>query len=241
VGPSCGGRSVVLDNEVALSIVVKGMPGLGRRSRDGPAGVLAGEPEVDQPAEVERCHPGVQPEVVGGHASVAQLAAAAFGADQPGDGAFDHGPVLAVVGAQVVTLGPVAARLARSASCSCRCRVRPRVEVVHRWRSGQPRQAMPKLTRRVRVSRRVTPLGQVAVPAASSTAIGNSATVTSRVHYGNGYVNANWNGSTINYGDGPATATPFGGKRSSAVTRGYGTNGKAWGPLGGVAARCWRG
>src|SRR5919202_5557206 len=71
------------------------------------------ESEVDQPAEVEGGHPGVQPPVVGGHAAVAQFAAAAFRADQPGDGAFDHGPVLAVGLAQVVPVGPVAAGLAQ--------------------------------------------------------------------------------------------------------------------------------
>ena len=41
--------------------------------------------------------------------------------------------------------------------------------MVQRARSGQPWQAAPKVTRRVRLIRRVTPLGQVAVPAASST------------------------------------------------------------------------
>jgi SAM-dependent methyltransferase len=55
----------------------------------------------------------VQPPVVGGHAAVAQAAAAAVRADEPGDGAFDHGPVLAVAGAEVFVGGPLVAGLAQ--------------------------------------------------------------------------------------------------------------------------------
>ena len=40
---------------------------------------------------------------------------------------------------------------------------------VHRLRSGQVRQAAPKITARRAVIRRVIPAGQVTVPAASST------------------------------------------------------------------------
>ena len=46
--------------------------------------------------------------------------------------------------------------------------VRPLTAVVHRARSGQSRQAAPKVAFRAPVSRRVTPLGQVSVPAWSS-------------------------------------------------------------------------
>ncbi len=42
-------------------------------------------------------------------------------------------------------------------------------EVVQEARSGQPRQAAPKVTARVQLIGRVTPWGQVAVPADSST------------------------------------------------------------------------
>ena len=45
----------------------------------------------------------------------------------------------------------------------------PAAAVVQRARSGQPRQAAPKVTARVRLIGRVIPFGQVAVPAASST------------------------------------------------------------------------
>src|SRR5437762_3738975 len=51
--------------------------------------------------------------VVGCYAAVAQFAAATFGSDQPGDGAFDHGPVLSVGGAQVGAFGPVTAGVAQ--------------------------------------------------------------------------------------------------------------------------------
>ena len=50
-----------------------------------------------------------------------------------------------------------------------RCKVRPALAVVHRWRSGQSRQAAPKMTALRGVTRRVIPAGQVTVPAAAST------------------------------------------------------------------------
>ena len=51
----------------------------------------------------------------------------------------------------------------------CRISARPVLLLVHRARSGHPRQAAPKVTLRLVVIRRVTPFGQVTVPAASST------------------------------------------------------------------------
>lgn len=47
--------------------------------------------------------------------------------------------------------------------------VRPDLEAVHRSRSGQARQAAPKITLRAGVIARVTPAGQVTVPDCSST------------------------------------------------------------------------
>jgi hypothetical protein len=43
--------------------------------------------------------------------------------------------------------------------------VRPAFDVVHRGRSGQPRQATPKVTARLAVIGRVSPSGQRTVPA----------------------------------------------------------------------------
>ena len=40
-----------------------------------------------------------------------------------------------------------------------RCKVRPALAVVHRWRSGQSRQAAPKMTALRGVTRRVIPAG----------------------------------------------------------------------------------
>lgn len=57
------------------------------------AGVV--ETQGDQSAQVERGRSVMQPVVVPGYAAVAQSAVAA---SKPGDGAFDHGPMLAVVG-----------------------------------------------------------------------------------------------------------------------------------------------
>jgi hypothetical protein len=41
---------------------------------------------------------------------------------------------------------------------------RPSLAVVHRWRSGQPAHAAPKVTVRAGLIGRVTPAGQVTVP-----------------------------------------------------------------------------
>ena len=106
---------------------------------------------------------------LGGHAVVAQLAAAALGADEPGDGALDHGPVLPVGGAEVGSLSPVAAALAQERVVGMHVEGAAGLSRVQRCRSGQPRQARPKVTIRVRLIGLVTPFGQVAVPAASST------------------------------------------------------------------------
>jgi hypothetical protein len=54
-----------------------------------------GESEVDQAAEVEGGGAVVEPVVVGGGAAVGQAAVAA--GDEPGYGAFDHGPPAPVV------------------------------------------------------------------------------------------------------------------------------------------------
>ena len=56
-----------------------------------------------------------------------------------------------------------------NASCSWRTIFRPRAEVVHRALKGQSVQAAPNVTRRLAVTARVMPCGQVTVPAASST------------------------------------------------------------------------
>ena len=54
----------------------------------------------------------------------------------------------------------LSARAARSRlSCSCRCTVRPALAVVYRARSGQPRQATPKMTALRAVTCRVIPAG----------------------------------------------------------------------------------
>jgi hypothetical protein len=74
-----------------------GRAGLKARSGQGPAAGFVGQAEVEQAAQVECGDAVVQLEVVGGGAAVAQLPAAAFRADQPGDAAFDHGPVSAAV------------------------------------------------------------------------------------------------------------------------------------------------
>lgn len=46
--------------------------------------------------------------------------------------------------------------------------VRPLAEVVHRWRSGQPLQATPKVMVPLVLTARVIPAGQVNVAAAGS-------------------------------------------------------------------------
>src|SRR2546428_9838518 len=73
-------------------------------SGDRPGSVGSGEAEVEQPAEVQGGGAGLEPGVVLGDASVADLAVPA--GDEPGDGAFDHGSVLAVVGLPGGVFGP---------------------------------------------------------------------------------------------------------------------------------------
>src|SRR5215217_7464109 len=61
----------------------------------GPGCLVAVQAEGEEAAEVECGGSGVEPGVVLGGAAVAQAAVAA---GEPGDGAFDHGPVLPVQG-----------------------------------------------------------------------------------------------------------------------------------------------
>lgn len=52
-----------------------------------------GQPERDEPTQIQRGGAVVQPVIVFGHAAVAKLAVAAH---QPSDGTFDHRPMLSV-------------------------------------------------------------------------------------------------------------------------------------------------
>src|SRR6185312_9603608 len=72
----------------------------------GPGPVEAGEAEVEQSAQVQPGHPVVQPQVVGGGSAEPQPPVPA--GDQPGDGAFDHGPMLTVGGLELWVLGAAA-------------------------------------------------------------------------------------------------------------------------------------
>ena len=63
--------------------------------RLAPGSVVDLQAEVEQPPQVQGSRPVVEPGFVLGHAAVAQPAVA-FGGE-PGDRAFDHRPVLAVV------------------------------------------------------------------------------------------------------------------------------------------------
>lgn len=65
-----------------------------RRSGDGPAGVGAGEAEVDEPVEVDGGGAVGEPDAVAFDAAVAELAVGS--ADEPRDAAFDHRAVLPV-------------------------------------------------------------------------------------------------------------------------------------------------
>jgi hypothetical protein len=136
-----------------------------------PVAVCGGlQARVDHLAEAERCHPGVEPLIVAADAAVAELAAAALG---PISQAMDRS-AMGRCCRQVSRKSSRAAQSRRAcrkmASCSCRLRTRPRALVVHFEHSGQAWQTAPKVTSRRAVMRRVTPFGQVAVPAASSTA-----------------------------------------------------------------------
>ena len=59
----------------------------------GPVSLGAGQSEHQQPPQVEPGHPQVQPVIIFPGAAVSDFAVAA---DQPGDGPFDHRPVLPV-------------------------------------------------------------------------------------------------------------------------------------------------
>ncbi len=72
-------------------------------SGQGPLAAVVVEAEVDEAAEVDGGNAGGEAVLVAFDASVAD-APVAFG-DEPGDGSFDHGPVLAVV-ADEVTVSP---------------------------------------------------------------------------------------------------------------------------------------
>ena len=76
--------------------------------------------------------------------------------------------------------------------------MRPVLQVVHRSRSGQSRQATPKVAMRVRLSATVCPAGQVTVPACSSTV--KSSTVnppSTGACSGLGLITAAWPASSI--------------------------------------------
>ena len=76
-----------------------------------PGGAVVGQAEVDQPAQVERGSSVVQPVVVLNRSAAVQPAVAA---GEPGDGAFDHGPVLTVFGQPVrITSGLAGGALPR--------------------------------------------------------------------------------------------------------------------------------
>ena len=64
-------------------------------SADCPAGGSAGDAEVDESSEVDRGDAGGECELVAFDAAVADTSVSA--GDEPRDGSFDHGPVLAVV------------------------------------------------------------------------------------------------------------------------------------------------
>jgi hypothetical protein len=70
---------------------------------DNPIRVGAVKTQGDQPAQVEPSGPVVKPVIILGDPAVAQPAVAT---SKPGDGAFNHGPVLAIFGQPVrVTCG----------------------------------------------------------------------------------------------------------------------------------------
>src|SRR5215467_4328885 len=87
--------------------------GLGSSDVWGPGLAVGGEAEVEQPAQVEGGGAGVDPPVVRCDAAVGHSAAASADSDQPGDGSFDHGPVLSVGVAQVGVGGPGSASRAQ--------------------------------------------------------------------------------------------------------------------------------
>ena len=106
-----------------------------------------------------------------GHSAVAELRRHPPGGDL-GDGALDVGPTGHVVLRAVPGPAVQSARAAQQAVVLVLVQVRgtgAALAVVHRARSGQPRQATPKMTALRAVICRVIPAGQVTVPAAVST------------------------------------------------------------------------
>ncbi len=113
-----------------------------------PGAVAAGQALADQVAQVDRGGAAFELGVVAGRPAVAELEAASPPGGDLGDAAFDVGPVPGVVLAQPGVGGPGGAGGAQQPVVGCRTRIRPFLEVVQRWRSGQPRQAAPKVTLR---------------------------------------------------------------------------------------------
>src|SRR5271168_3483019 len=101
----------------------------------------------------------MQPMVILDGAAVAQPAVAS---SEPGDGSFDHGPVLAVIG-QPIRVPHCAPGGRCRASCNPTLSCLPLRLRVHRVRSGQFAQATPKVATPVWLIGRVSPFGQVAV------------------------------------------------------------------------------
>ena len=96
------GRPARLGSVVAA--VGWGFSSPGGLSGDRPAGRSVGEAEGEESAQVDCRDPVVEPVVVPGHASVAESPVAS---GQPGDGAFDHGPVLPVGVLETFVGGPL--------------------------------------------------------------------------------------------------------------------------------------
>ena len=109
-GGELAGRVLVVElgvGAVGWSRVLSGQgPGLG--GLGGPAGFVVVEAEVDESLQVDCCCSGGERCAVSFDASVAD-SSVAFG-DEPGDGPFDHGPVLAVV-VDADVVAPVGSRL----------------------------------------------------------------------------------------------------------------------------------
>src|SRR3954451_8649819 len=110
----------------------RGRPGW--RSGDLPALLVEGEAEGEQAAQVEGGDAVLQPGVVLGHASVGD---AAVPADEPGDAAFDHGPLFAVDLLEGRVLRTLAV-LALEPFVAVQLDGAPPGAVVQRCRSGQP-------------------------------------------------------------------------------------------------------
>ena len=86
---------------------------------DNPIRAAVGEAQPDEPAQVEGGGSVMQPVIILADASVTQFAVAS---GQPGDGAFDHRPVLAVLGQPIrVTGGASGGTLARIMGTDPQC------------------------------------------------------------------------------------------------------------------------